>query len=212
VIVAHFASPAFSIALLYQVQFWIGLISAWAVCRHLGLNRWVTTVCMFTWALCSVSIQLQTDFWPDYWVVWMLAPLLLLLLLKLITSETRERRAFYSIASRLCSGLMYLDGFVGVDPVFALGFAAFLIGIAPCAAGVALDRPGPGRLVRCIVHASTTSRWRTLARPNRTTSRCSRSTFVTSSSTRTIWARTSPQRGVRTALRGARRTRPALSG
>jgi hypothetical protein len=130
VLLVHFAPLAFSIALLYQVQFWIALVSTWAVCRHLLMQRWVAAVCVFTYALCSVTIQLQTDFWPDYWVVWTLAPLLLFLLLKLIESDTWERRAFYSVASGLCGGLMVLDGFIGVVPVFALGFAAFLIGSA----------------------------------------------------------------------------------
>jgi hypothetical protein len=130
VLLAHWAPLAFSIALLYQVQFWIGLVSAWAVCRHLRMHRWVAAVCVFTYALCSVTIQLQTDFWPDFWVVWTLAPLLLFLLLKLIESETHERRAFYSVAAGLCAALMILDGHVGVGPVFGLGFVAFLLGNA----------------------------------------------------------------------------------
>jgi hypothetical protein len=130
VLLAHFAPLAFSIAFFYQVQFWIGLLSAWAVCRRVGMHRWVAAVCVVTWALCSVSVQLQTDFWPDYWAVWTLAPLELFLLLKLMESEARERRAFYSVAAGLCCALLVLDGHVGLFPVWGLGFAAFLIGNA----------------------------------------------------------------------------------
>ena len=130
VLLAHFAPLAFSIALLYQVQFWIGLVSVWTVSRRLRMHRWVAAVCVVTWALCSVTIQLQTDFWPDYWVVWTLAPLELFLLLMLIESDTRERRAFYSVAAGLCCALLVLDGHLGLFPVWGLGFAAFLIGNA----------------------------------------------------------------------------------
>src|SRR5262249_41546034 len=104
--------------------------SVWAASRRLSMNRWVATVCVVTYGLCSVTIQLQTDFWPDFWVVWTLAPLELFLLLKLLESPTRAPRAFYSVAVGLCGALMVLDGHLGVFPVFGVGFLAFLIGSA----------------------------------------------------------------------------------
>src|SRR5262249_32003197 len=108
VVLLRFAPLAFSIALLYQVQLWIGLLSVWAASRRLSMNRWVAGICVVTYGLCSVTIQLQTDFWPDFWIVWTLAPLELFLLLKLLESPTRARRAFYSVAVGLCGALMVL--------------------------------------------------------------------------------------------------------
>jgi hypothetical protein len=127
-LVVRFASLAFSIGLLYQVQYWIGLLATWAVCRYLVLHRWIAAVCVFTFALSSVSIQLLSDFWPDFWVAWTLSPLLLLLLLKLLDSETTRALAFFSVAAGLCAALMILDGHLGVFPTLGLGFAAFLLG------------------------------------------------------------------------------------
>lgn len=133
VILAHFAPLAFSIGLLYQVQLWIGLLATWGVCRHLRFHRWVSSVCVFTFALCSLTFQLLHNFWPDLWVAWTLSPLLLLLVLKLLDSETRQARAFYTVAAGLCGALMVLDGHLGVFPTLGVGFAAFLLGNARAA-------------------------------------------------------------------------------
>jgi hypothetical protein len=153
VIVAHFASPAFSIALLYQVQFWIGLLATWAVCRYLRLHRWVSAACVFTFALCSLTYQLLSNFWPDLWVAWTLSPLLLFLVLKLLDGETRRARAFYSVAAGLCAALMVLDGHLGVAPTLGIGFVAFLAGTGRRATRV---WPWLGAAVLVLVCASGT--------------------------------------------------------
>jgi hypothetical protein len=128
VVLLHWASPAFSIGLLYQVQLWIGLLSIWGVCRYLDVRRWVAAVCALTYTLGSVTLSLLYNFWPDLFVAWTLSPLLLLLLLKLLDSEKRTRRAFYSVAAGLCAALMILDGHTGVFPTFGIAFIAFLLG------------------------------------------------------------------------------------
>jgi hypothetical protein len=167
VVLLRFAPLAFSIGLLYQVQLWIGLVSLWAACRRLAMNRWVAAVCVITWALCSVTIQLQTDFWPDFWVVWTLAPLELFLLLQLIESPTRERRAFYSVAVGLCGALMVLDGHLGVFPVFGVGFLAFLIGSARRARPVL---PWLGVAAAILVAASSSRFYDVILENDRSTS------------------------------------------
>lgn len=128
VVLLTFAPLAFSIALLYQVQFWIGIFSVWAVCRHLGMRRWIASVCVVTFVLSAATIDFFHDFWPDQFVMWTLSPLLLLLMLKLLDSEQRLRLAFYGVSTGLCAALMLLDGHAGVYPVFVVAFVAFLLG------------------------------------------------------------------------------------
>ncbi len=128
VLFARWAELGFSIALLYQVQIWIGLVSVWALCRRFGMRIWISLLCGVTFALCAVTVDYLIDFWPDQFVLWTLVPLLVLLLVKLLESEERWRRAVYSVSTGLCAGLMFLDGHAGVFPPFAIGILAFLIG------------------------------------------------------------------------------------
>jgi len=127
-LIYDFASPAFSIGFLYQIQLWIALFAVWAMCRHLGMRRWISVLCAFTFALSATTINYMTDFWPAIMVGWTLSPLLLLLVLKLLDSERRWSRAVLSVSAGLCASLMLLDGHAGVFPVFAIGLAAFLTG------------------------------------------------------------------------------------
>jgi hypothetical protein len=123
----RFLSLATSIGLLYQVQFWIALIAVWGLCRHLGMRRWITGVCAFTFAVSTVTIELLVNFWPDLMVAWTLSPLMLLVLLKLLESEGMLRRLLFSVATGVCAGFMIVDGHAGVVPTFGLAIAAFLI-------------------------------------------------------------------------------------
>jgi hypothetical protein len=120
-------SMATSIALLYQVQLWIGLISIWALCRHLGISRWIAAVCAFTFGVCTITIQLLVNFWPDLWVTWTFSPLLVLVLLKLLEAKGRRQRVFWGVATGLGAGLLVTDGHLGVVPTFGFAFAAFLV-------------------------------------------------------------------------------------
>jgi hypothetical protein len=122
------AAPVFSIGLLYQIQLWIALFSVWALCVHLGLRRWIAALCVLTFALSAASANYLRDFWPSIMVSWTLSPLLLLIVVKLLDSERRLTRAVLSVSGGLCASLMLLDGHAGVFPVFAIAFAAFLIG------------------------------------------------------------------------------------
>ncbi len=128
VLFARWAELGFSIALLYQVQLWIGLASVWALCRRLGMRGWISLLCGVTFALCAATVDYLIDFWPDPFVLWTLVPLLVLLLVKLLDSEERWSRAVYSVSAGLCAGLMFLDGHAGVFPSFAIGIVAFVIG------------------------------------------------------------------------------------
>jgi hypothetical protein len=88
-------------------------------------------VCVVTYALSSSTISYLTNFWPVVLIQWTLAPLLLLLLLKLLDAEDQLSRATYAVASGLCAALMLLDGHAGVLPDYAAGFLAFLGGSLP---------------------------------------------------------------------------------
>ncbi len=121
-------APTFAIGFLYQLQFTIGLIAVWAVCRHLRIRPWIALVCTITFALCTASVNYLRDFWPVTMVEWTFSPLLLLFVLRLLDAERRSSRAVYAVLIGLCSALMLLDGHAGVFPVYVLGFAAFLTG------------------------------------------------------------------------------------
>lgn len=126
----RFLPLAFSLGLLYQLQIWLALFSVWAVARHLGLARWIAALCTFTFALSAATVEYLQDFWPSLLTAWTLSPLLLLLGLKLLDAPDRRRRALFSVAVGICSGLMFLDGHAGVFPLVAFGFIVFAAGSA----------------------------------------------------------------------------------
>jgi hypothetical protein len=115
-----------AIGALYQLQLWIGILSTWAVARHFGIRRRIAGLCVFTYALCSMTLVYLTNFWPVNLVDWTLGPLLLLLVLKLLDAEQPSGRAIFAIGSGLCAAFMILDGHSGWMPDYALPYLAFL--------------------------------------------------------------------------------------
>jgi hypothetical protein len=117
-----------AIGALYQLQVWIGVLSVWAVARHFGIRRPIAGLCVLTYALCSMMIVYLTNFWPVNLVDWTLAPLLLLLLLKLLDTGNRSARVTYAIGTGLCAAFMVLDGHAASLVDYGLPFLAFLAG------------------------------------------------------------------------------------
>jgi len=117
-----------AIGAFYQLQIWIGILSVWAVARHLGIRRPIAGLGVLTYALCSMTIIYLTNFWPVNLVDWTLAPLLLLLLLKLLDAGNRSARATSAIGIGLCAGFMVLDGHAASLVEYGLPFLAFLAG------------------------------------------------------------------------------------
>jgi hypothetical protein len=115
-----------AIASLYQLQVWIGIVSVWAVARHFGIRHWIAALCVLTYALSSTMLVYLTNFWPVNLVDWTLAPLLVLLLLKLFDAATRSACAAYAIGTGLCAALMVLDGHLGWLSDYAVPYLAFL--------------------------------------------------------------------------------------
>ncbi len=130
ILFAQFLPLGVAIGALYQLQIWIGVFSVWGVARHFGLGRSIGALCVITYGLSLPTIFYLHDFWPAIFVQWTLAPLLLLLLLKLLDADDRLSRATFAVAAGLCTALMLLDGHPGVLPDFAIGFIALLIGSA----------------------------------------------------------------------------------
>ena len=111
----------------YQLQVTIGVLSVWAVARHLEIRRTFAALCVLTYGLCSMMIvTLIADFWPVNLANWTLAPLLLLVMLKLFDAESTRARAFFAVATGLVAAFMVLDGHLGWLPDYALPFLAFL--------------------------------------------------------------------------------------
>jgi hypothetical protein len=115
-----------AIGAVYQLQLWIGIFSVWGIARHFGIRHWVAALCVLTYTLGSNTIVYLTNFWPVNLVDSTLAPLLLLLLLKLFDADDRLARAFYAVAAGLCTAFMVLDGHTGWLPDYAVPFLAFL--------------------------------------------------------------------------------------
>jgi hypothetical protein len=111
----------------YQLQVCIGVLSVWGIARHLGIRRTVAALCVLTYGLCSMMIvTLIADFWPVNLANWTLAPLLLLLMLKLFDAEGTSARAIFAVGTGLCAAFMVLDGHLGWLPDYAVPFLAFL--------------------------------------------------------------------------------------
>ena len=115
-----------AIGALYQLQLWIGILAVWGVARHLRIRRSISALAVLTYTLGSNTIVYLTNFWPVNLVDSTLAPLLLLLLLKLFDTDDRLGKALYAVAAGLCAGLMVLDGHSGWLPDYAVPFLAFL--------------------------------------------------------------------------------------
>src|SRR5436190_5177281 len=115
-----------AIGAIYQLQLWIGILSVWGIARHFEIRRWVAALCVLTYTLGSNTIVYLTNFWPVNLVDSTLAPLLLLLLLKLFDADDRISRALYAVGAGLCTALMVLDGHTGWLPDYAVPFLAFL--------------------------------------------------------------------------------------
>jgi hypothetical protein len=125
-VLTHVFSTATALGLFYQLQLLIGLFAVWAVARHIGLRQWIAGLCLLTYALSSATINYLRDLWPSIWFQWTFAPLLLLVVLKLLDAETRRGRALYTLAVGLCAAFFMLDGHPGVVVDFAIPFLAFL--------------------------------------------------------------------------------------
>jgi hypothetical protein len=115
-----------AIAAVYQLQLWIGILSVWGIARHFGIRRWVAALCVLTYTLGSNTIVYLTNFWPVNLVDSTLAPLLVLLLLKLLDADERLARGLYAVGAGLCAGLMVLDGHTGWLPDYIVPFLAFV--------------------------------------------------------------------------------------
>jgi hypothetical protein len=125
-VLTHVFSTATALGLFYQLQLLVGVFAVWAVARHIGLSRWIAGLCLLTYTLSSPTINYLRDFWPSIWFQWTFAPLLLLVVLKLLDAETRRARALYAIVVGACAAFFVLDGHPGLVVDFAIPFLAFL--------------------------------------------------------------------------------------
>ena len=117
----------FALGAFYQLQLCIGIFSVWGIARHLEVRRTIAALCVLTYALSSMTVvTLIVDFWPVNFANWTLAPLLLLLILKLFDAGSTSSRALYAVGTGLCAAFMVLDGHLGWLPDYALPFLVFL--------------------------------------------------------------------------------------
>jgi hypothetical protein len=115
-----------AIGALYQLQMWIGILSVWAVARHLRIRRSIAALCVLTYTLSSIAIAYLTNFWPVMLVDYTLGPLLVLLLLLLFDSTTNAAGALFAVGAGLCAALMVLDGHAPSLVEYGLPYLAFI--------------------------------------------------------------------------------------
>ena len=142
-----------SIALLYQVQLWIGLFSVWAVCRYLGLHHaGLGTLRPHLRALCGDARFPRRLLARPAGDLDDPASAPAAALLKLLDSERRSSRVALQRVDWSLRRPHGPDGHAGVFPSFAVGFVAFMIGSARRAIKL-----WPWLLVALVVFAFTIS-------------------------------------------------------
>jgi hypothetical protein len=117
---------ATAIAAFYQFQLWVGVFAVWLLTRHLRVGRWISLLCAVGYVLSTRTITYLVNFWPVIFVQWTLAPVVLLLLVKLIDAKDRWSRALLSTGLGLSIALFVLDGHAGLMPDYTIGFVAFV--------------------------------------------------------------------------------------
>jgi hypothetical protein len=136
-------APDTAARILYVAHAALGVAGCWWLVRHLGGGPWAAGLAGCTWALSTPSQNyVLTDFWPVEFVVWSLAPYLLLLAIRVLDAPVRGRPWVDAMAFGLVAGLMWANGHAGYVPVFflplAIMFAAHWRRVGRCWAGFAL--------------------------------------------------------------------------
>jgi hypothetical protein len=117
-------APDNAARVLYAAHAALGAAGCWWLVRYLGGGPWAAALASATWTLSAPSANyVLTDFWPVEFVVWSLAPYLLLAALRVLESPSGGRRWIDAIAFGLVAGLMWANGHGGHVPVYFVPLA-----------------------------------------------------------------------------------------
>lgn len=112
-------SPDTAVAILHIGHAVLGALGCWCLVRQLGAGPWIAGVASATWTLATPSQNyLLVDFWPAEFVVWSLAPWLLLCLLRVLDAPGSAQPWRRALAFGIVSGLVAANGHAGYVPVF----------------------------------------------------------------------------------------------
>jgi hypothetical protein len=121
-------APDTAARILYVVHAALGGIGCWWLVRELGGGRWAAALGSTAWMLSSPSAgYVLTDFWPTVFVVWSLAPYLLLFAMRVLDSSPAEPRWVDATAFGLIAGLIWANGHAGYVPVFFVPLAIVFV-------------------------------------------------------------------------------------
>ena len=121
-------APDTAARVLYGAHAVIGAAGVWWLIRQLGGRSWAAALGSTTWALSAPSANyVLTDFWPAEFVVWSLAPYLLLSALRLLDATEDRRPWLDGIAFGLIAGLMWANGHAGYVPVYFIPLALIFV-------------------------------------------------------------------------------------
>ncbi len=109
---------------LYVFHAVLGAGGCWWLVRTAGGGPWAAALGSATWALSAPSQNyLLTDFWPAEFVIWSLAPFLLLAALRVIEAPNGRQPWMSALGFGLTAGLMWANGHAGYVPVFFIPLA-----------------------------------------------------------------------------------------
>jgi hypothetical protein len=120
-------APATWVRLLYIVHTAIGAIGMWRLGATLQLVPLTRAVCVFTFLLATPALNYGlTDAWPSHYVMWTMAPWLLILAWRLLDADGTQL-ARTAILLGLLAGLVLATTHPGHVPVYGIVVLAILV-------------------------------------------------------------------------------------
>lgn len=121
--------PEIVIAIFFQFHLLLGAFSVWFLCKKVNIRSLVALICVLTYVLSAPTLNyLLTDFWLDIFVMWSILPLAFLIMIKFLTAQKRIDKLRYSLFFALISGLMILNGHLGVAIPYFAGILFYMLG------------------------------------------------------------------------------------
>jgi hypothetical protein len=129
ILLTMYLSMDWALTIFYIFHIYAGITGFWVLCNFLRFNKIVVYLCVFTYAFSPASLNyFFRDFWPTHVVMWTILPWVVLIFLRLISSETKQQALIYSILLGLLGGLTAINGHLGHLSCILVAFVGFALG------------------------------------------------------------------------------------